>query len=111
MPTSLPIDSQGNAIPALRPRPGAAHEIAVTSTSARNAVAFADDTQIIGVFASVPSKIALGDNTVTATSIDHFVPAGQYLFFSIGMATRGRASHIAVIATDGDGTLYISELD
>ena len=111
MPTSLPIDSQGNAIPALRPRPGAAHEIAVTSTSARNTIAFADDTQIISVFASVPCKVALGDSSVSATTSDHFIPAGQYLFFSIGMATRGQASHLAVIATDGDGTLYISELD
>ncbi|MBV6633653.1 MAG: hypothetical protein KI792_11560 [Alphaproteobacteria bacterium] len=111
MPTSLPIDSQGNAIPALRPRPGAAHEIAVTSSSARNSTAFAADTQVIGVFSSVPAKISLGDSSVSATSVDHFVPAGQYLFFSIGMATRGQASHLAVIATDGDGTLYISELD
>lgn len=111
MPTSLPIDSQGNAIPALRPRPGAAHEITVTSTSARNGTAFAEDTQIISVFTTVPAKISLGDSTVSAASGDHFIPAGQYLFFSIGMSTRGQASHLAVVATDGDGTLYVSELD
>jgi len=111
MPTSLPIDSQGNAIPALRPRPGHARELTITGTSTRNATAFEADTQVISLYATADAKIALGNATITATSGDHFIPAGQYLYIAIGNKMRTRASHIAVIATDGDGTLHISELD
>ena len=111
MPTSLPIDSQGNAIPALRPRPGHARELTITNTSTRIASPFASDTQIISLYATADAKFALGDNTVNAASSDHFLPAGQMLYVAIGNKMRLRASHLAVIATDGNGTLHISELD
>ncbi len=111
MPTSLPIDSQGNAIPALRPRPDHAFEVTIDSTSTRTTTAFAADTQVISLYATADAKIALGDSTVTATSGDHFIPAGQYLYFAIGNRMRTRASHLAVIATGDGGTLHISELD
>ncbi len=111
MPTSLPIDSQGIAIPALRPRPGHARELTITSNSTRIASPFATDTQVISLYATADAKIALGDSTIDATLSDHFIPAGQLLYIAIGNRMRTRASHLAVIATDGNGTLHISELD
>jgi hypothetical protein len=111
MPTILPIDSHGNAIPALRPRPDSAHEIALTSSSARNSTAFATDTQIIGIYATTPARIALGDDSVTAADDGHYLPPGLYLYFAIGSDNRGRATHLAALADDSEGVLYISELD
>lgn len=50
--TTLPRDSDNNPIPAMRLNPNGAHEIAATSVSARNSVAFDDNTRVVSVYAT-----------------------------------------------------------
>ena len=109
MTTQLPLDMNNNAIPALRLRNDGAHVIAAASSSARNATAFADDTKIISVYASVPVYINMGGADVTASTSDHYYPAGLYYDFAIGDEHSGHASHVAILRVESDGNVYISE--
>ena len=109
MTTLLPQDVNDNAIPALCMKSGGAHTIAAGASSARNSTAFDANTQIVSVYADVPVYIAFGDNTVTADSSDHFLPAGLYYDVSIGGDKSAHYTHIAVLQADTAGTLYISE--
>ena len=110
MPTLLPRDSENNIIPAVRLKSDGAHSIAVTASSARNSVAFSDDTQIISLYASVPVHVKFGTSSVTAATSDHYFPAGTYYDFSIGGGKVNHYTHVAVIRNGStDGTVYISE--
>lgn len=107
--TTLPRDRDNTPIPALRLNPNGAHTIAVTSTAARNATAFDDDTRVISLYATDNIFIKFGDATVTATSSDHFFPAGLYYDIAIGGDKVMHATHISALAESGDCELYISE--
>lgn len=109
MTTLLPQDTNDNPIPALRLKQGGAHAITVTATSARNTTAFASDTQIISLYATSAVYIKFGNSSVTATSADHYFPAGIYYDIAIGGENSAHYTHIAVLRTDTDGYLYISE--
>ena len=109
MTTLLPQDSNGYPIPALRVKSGSAHTISIGTTSARNTTAFDDDTQIISLYSDVPVYIAFGDNSITATSGDHYLPTDLYYDISIGGDSRVHYTHIAVLQVSDAGTLYISE--
>lgn len=109
MSTLLPTDQNNNPIPALRLKDSGAHKINVTASSARNSAAFAMDTQIISLYATVPVYIALGGSGVTATASDHYFPAGVYYDVAIGGDGAPHKTHIAVLRESTDGTLYISE--
>lgn len=109
MSTQMPIDSMGNSIPALRLKKGYAHTLSVTGTSNINASAFNADTRIISLYATSDIFINFGDNSVTASSSDHFFPAGIYYDIAIGGDNAPHYTHIAAIAASNDGTLYISE--
>lgn len=109
MSTLLPQDLNDNPIPALRMKSGCAHTISVGASSARNASAFDTGTQIISLYADVPTYIAFGDATVTASASDHFLPAGLYYDVSIGGDHSNHYTHIAALQASGAGTLYISE--
>lgn len=109
MTTLLPQDSNDNPIPALRLKSGGAHSVSVGASSARNATAFDSVTQIVSLYADVPVYVAFGDATVTATTGDHFFPAGLYYDVSIGGDHSAHYTHIAVLQADGAGTLFISE--
>lgn len=110
MPTLLPRDSENNVIPAIRLKSPGAHSIAATATSARNSTAFASDTQIISLYASVPVYVKFGTSSVTASSGDHYFPAGVYYDFSIGGGKVNHYTHVAVLRVGStDGTVYISE--
>ncbi len=109
MATLLPQDIDNNPIQALRLKANGAHTIAVTSTSTTNTTALSEDTRVISIYSEVPIFIALGDNTITATANDHFIPAGLYYDLAIGGGKTGHATHIAALGADIDGTLYISE--
>lgn len=109
MTTLLPQDMDNNPIPALGLKDGGAHSISVTATSARNSTAFDADTQVISIYADVDIHVKLGDSSVTATTSDHFFPAGLYYDLSIGSERTGHATHVAVIRTDTDGNVFISE--
>ena len=109
MTTLLPQDLNDNPIPALRMKSGGAHSIIVGTSSVRNATTFDADTQIISLYSDVPVYISFGDSTVSATSSDHYLPAGLYYDVSIGGDHSAHYTHIAVIQASGAGTLYISE--
>ncbi|MGH1456100.1 MAG: hypothetical protein ACRBDI_04915 [Alphaproteobacteria bacterium] len=109
MTTLLPQDSNDNPIPALRMKNGAAHQITIGASSIRNGSAFNADTQIISLYADVPIYLAFGDSSITATTSDHFFPAGIYYDVSIGGDKSAHYTHIAVLQVNGAGTLHISE--
>ena len=109
MPTLLPTDMDNNPIPAMRLKDNGAHTISASNTSHKNTLAFSEDTRIISIYSEVPVYIALGDATVTSTSADHYFPAGLYYDIAIGGDKTGHASHLAVLAADVNGSVYISE--
>lgn len=110
MTTLLPRDSENNVIPAVRLKGQSAHAINATAASARNITAFADDTQIISVYATVPVRLRFGDDSVSAVATDHYFPAGVYYDFSIGGGKVNHYSHLAILREGStDGVVYISE--
>lgn len=110
MTTLLPKDADNNPIPALRLKSGAAHQVAATATTARNSTAFDADTKVIGLYADGPVYVALGDDSIEATSSDHYLPEGLYYDLAISGGRSGpQATHLAVLRADTDCTLYISE--
>lgn len=110
MTTLLPLDGANHVIPAIRLKPSGAHSIAAAASSARNTTAFAADTQIISLYATVPVYIKFGTSGVTATSSDHYFPAGIYYDLSVGGGTVNHYTHLAVLRVGSeDGTVYISE--
>lgn len=110
MSTLLPRDDDNHPIPALRLRPGGAHQLAVTTgASARTATAFQAGTRVIGVVGDVDIYLQTGDATVTASATDHFLPAGLYADLSLGGSGSLRDSHLAVRALAEAGTVHVSE--
>lgn len=110
--TYLPVDQDGQAIPAMRLRPNKSHSVTVSSISARNLVGFDTETRVISVFATVPVYLAFSEaNTITAESGDHFFPANIYYDISIGGGKTGQFKFLAAIAADplDTGTVFISE--
>ncbi len=109
MSTLLPQDSNGHPIPALRMKPSGAQTIAISATTTANASPFSDETQIISLYADAPVYIAFGDETITATTSDHYLPSGLYYDVSIGGDNSVHYTHIAALQANTVGTLYISE--
>lgn len=109
MATLLPQDSNDNPIPALRFKDGGAHQITIGASSARNASPFNTATQIISIYSDTPAYIAFGDAAITATTSDHYIPAGLYYDVSIGGDKTAHYTHIAALQAEGTGKIYISE--
>ena len=111
MTTLLPKDADNNVIPALRLRDGGAHALTVTGVAARNVTAFDDDTKVVSVYATVPVYMKFGDAGVTATTADHYFPAGVYYDIAItgGSSKGAHDTYVSVLRFDEDGTVYISE--
>lgn len=109
MTTLLPQDSNGHPIPALRMKSSGAHTIAVSASSSHNSAAFDDKTQIISLYSDVPIYLTFGDESVTASSSDHYLPAGLYYDVSIGGDSGAHYTHIAALQAGEAGTLYLSE--
>ena len=107
--TFLPRDADDGIIPALRLRPGAAQTLSATASSVRNTAAFNVETRVIGVYATVPVFVRLGDSTVTATSTDHYIPADTYMDIAVGGGVPDQYTHIACVRASSDGTVYLSE--
>lgn len=108
--TILPLDSNNNPIPALRLKAsGGAHAITVSGVSARNSVAFSSTTRVISLYATTDVYVRLGGASVSATSSDHFFPAGTYYDVAIGGDETGHATHVAALQVSASGTLYVSE--
>jgi hypothetical protein len=109
MPTFLPKDSNDQPIPALRLKNGGAHSVAVTASSARNASGFNAATRVVSLYATHAMYIKFGDDEVSATSSDHYFPAGIYYDVAIGGDNTAHYTNIAAIRVSENGTLYISE--
>ena len=111
MTTLLPKDADNNVIQALRFKDNGAHAISATSSSARNTTAFDAETKVVSLYATSPVYVAFGDETITATSGDHYFPAGVYYDVAISGGTNKSAqeTHIAVLRVSDDGMLYVSE--
>ena len=91
MPTFLPKDIDGAAVPALGFKPGGAHSIAFS------------------LYATAPVYLAFGDSSVTAGTADHYFPSGLYYDVAVAAEKRGGFTHVAALRAETDGTLYISE--
>jgi hypothetical protein len=109
MTTQLPLDHNGNPIPALRLQSGGAHAITTTASSARNTTAFSADTRVVSLYASQDVYIQFGDSSVSATTSSHFFPAGVYYDMALGGDGTGHYTHIAALRVSADGVLRISE--
>lgn len=111
MTTLLPKDADNNAIPALRLRDNGAHALNVGTTSTSNSTAFDEGTKVVSLYTTVPVYISFGGANVTATSSDHYFPAGVYYDIALSGGSGKGAHHdyIAVLRAEEDGVLYISE--
>ncbi|HEY8963782.1 MAG TPA: hypothetical protein VIN59_04885 [Alphaproteobacteria bacterium] len=107
--TYLPLDDDQNPIPALKLRASGAHHFNVTGTAARNSTGFNVDTRIVSVYATGPVYLKFGDNTVTATTSDHYFPSGLYYDFAIGGDKTTQSGYISALKADTDCVIYISE--
>jgi hypothetical protein len=109
MPTILPKDAENQPLPVLRLKDEGAHAINVSDVSARNSTAFSSETRVISLYATGPVFVKLGGAAVTATSTDHYFPAGVYYDIAVGGGKTGHYTHIAAIRADQDCQLYVSE--
>lgn len=109
MTTLMPTDSNDNAIPALRLKDNGAHAITIGASTTRNITAFNATTKIVSLYADVPTYIACGGASVTATTSDHYFPAGVYYDIAIGGDNTAHYTHIATLQVGSGGTLYVSE--
>ena len=111
MATLLPKDADNNIIPALRLKSsGGAHALAATATSARNSMAFATTTRVVSIYATGPVFVRFGNDTVTATSSDHYYPQGVYYDFAVSGGDKGsHTPYVSVLAVSTDCAVYVSE--
>jgi len=111
MTTLLPKDADNNPIPALRLKDGGAHNVAIAASAANNTSAFDEGTKVVSLYATTACYIKFGDAGVTATSADHYFPAGVYYDIALGGGSGKGAHHdyISVLRAADDGTLFISE--
>lgn len=109
--TKLPTDINNEPIQALRLKAtGGAHIIAATtSASAKNATAFAASTRLVSVYATQNMYLRFGGASASATSSDHFFPAGTYYDFAIGADGEAQYTYLAARAVSANGSVYISE--
>lgn len=111
MTTQMPNDGQGRPIPALRLAPGKSQKITAAGTAAKNAVAFSEDTRVIGVYAVEDIYIEVGADDVVATTNSHFLPGG--LYYDIALVdddvSKTRDTHISVLQVSAGDTVYVSE--
>jgi hypothetical protein len=109
MPTLMPYDDDFHPIPVLRFKADGAHRIMAGGTSLRNAMPFDPQTRVIGVFSTGPIFLRTGDDSVSASQTDHYLPENTYYDMALGDSRRTLHSHLAVIAATGTCTVYISE--
>ncbi len=109
MTTKLPLDTNDNPIPALRFVNGGAHSVTTSASSARNSTAFNGDTRVVSIYATADVYLKFGDSSVSASTSDHFFPAGLYYDVAIGGDQVGHATHLAALQVSAAGVVYISE--
>jgi len=109
--TRMPRDDNSQSIPVLRFRTGGAQTLSLSDTAARSS-AFSSGTRVITVTCSVASFFRTGGSDVTATTSDHYIPAGIPFDMALGSDmsdTDAYHSYISIITSGATGTAYISE--
>lgn len=110
MATLLPKDADNNIIPTLRLKSGGAHALTATAVSDRNDTAFASTTRVVSLYATGPVFVRFGNDSVAATSSDHYFPQGIYYDFAISGGDKGsHTPYVAVLAVSTDCVVYVSE--
>jgi len=112
MTTLLPKDADSNPIPVMRLKSGGAHSLSATALSARNSVAFDAATKVVSLYATGPVYVKFGTSSVTATTSDHYFPAGLYYDFAISGGDTGKgpqSTHVAVLRAVDNCTVHVSE--
>ena len=111
MSTLINKDADNNAITALRLKDDGAHSLSVTAAPARNAAAFDPATKVVSLYATGPVYVRFGDDTVTASTSDHYFPAGFYYDIAIsgGAGKSAQDTYISALRADTDCQLFISE--
>lgn len=107
--TTLPRDTDNNAIQALRLAAGKAHKITAGPVSTHNINAFDDDTRVVSIYTTAPVYLNFGDDSVTATDSDHYFPDGVYYDFAIGGDKTLHYKYLSVLAVGAEADVYISE--
>lgn len=111
MSTFLPRDDDHAPIPALRLKSDGAQTLSLSATSVRTAQPFSPRTRVIAVSATAAAYIRTGGADVAAAVGDHYLPAGVYLYLSLGDQRAGAHRHVAAVEAEGGGQLHISELE
>lgn len=111
MSTLLPRDANNEEIPVLGWKPSSGQTIAVGTSQNRNGAAFADETNIVSLWSTVPFRIRQGGSTVVADSTDPILPANILHDISIGGGANTKKPYISVISYDGSttGSVYLGE--
>ena len=107
MAHKLALDDAGRPIQLMAR--GGAPSVSVGATSARTSSAITAGERIgavVSVTADTDCYIAVGDDTVTATTSDHRLNSGERREFVLPVGEL----YIAAIRDSADGTLWISEL-
>ena len=107
----MPRDASGAYVQVMRPLAGGAHQITIAGASDRNSSAFNTNTRVIEIYSEVACYFQTGDNTVTASATDHYLPAQRGRVYSIGGDQQAQHTYIAVIQVSAGGTLWVSELE
>ena len=112
--STLPLDTRGASLQALRLRAGGACTLNVTNTSTRNATPFDPETQVIQVLAEGPCWVRTGGADVTAAPTDHFLYPRILYQLSLGGRSDDQHRYLAAIREpefDGVCPLHISEME
>lgn len=110
MPTLMPRDDDNFAIPALAMKPDCAHSVSFdAASSSRNSTAFDPRTRVVSIFATDNVFLRFGDSSVTASTSDHFFPAGIYYDVAISNVKTTHYDYIAIRGAGTSGTVYLSE--
>lgn len=111
--TAAPVGTNGEILQVLRYRQGTgfAHQVSLTTASARNSTGFNSETRVVEIRSTVDAFFQQGDGTITATTGGHFLPANTDRLVALGGDNQTQYTHIAAILASGTGTLYISEME
>jgi hypothetical protein len=101
---TLPRDTIGFAVQALSPRTGTNVNVAVAAASARGAIP--TNCDVVRIATNTDCYVLFGDNTVVATNLCMFFPAGSEVF-RIPTGT----TNVAFIRSSADGTASITAME
>ncbi len=103
----MPLDDNNKPIPALRYKPGANVNQAVT-TGADSVIVIPAGAKMISIWAAGPVKLEFGDASVEADADSHALPGGTLEYVNLADPDGNLYTHVAVIAFGADTTFHLS---